>query len=265
VIGTPTLAPGTVARLARALWQDDPVPISEEFKADDQNIKHYTDPRMQRLNDHLTRAELTQCAHRSRALRQARTVITFCMGDIDYLPATETITDLPRLTTEGKDASAISRQDEQAKLDQARETLEQDGKTVHMMTVRDLKSTAHVSTDAASEYLQEARGLAVEQDQHTNTHTTVVSFVPENAIITTLANSGTETPHNTAPPSVEQAILDYGKATDYVSLVVGDAQIGAGPPAWYRFVWMAGPTQAQRQAVYDFIVQQGASPPSLVG
>lgn len=265
VIGTPTLAPSTVARMARALWQDDPIPISEEFKADDQGVKHYTDPRMQRLNDHLTRAELTQCAHRSRALRQARTVITFCMGDIDYLPATETITDLPRLTAEGKDASAISRQDERSKLDQAREQIEQDGKTVHMMTVRDLKATAHVSTDAASEYLQEARGLGQEQDGHTHTHTTVVSFVPENANIITLANSGTDLPHNTAPPSVEQTILGYGKATDYVSLVVGDVQIGAGSPAWYRFVWMVGPTQVQRQAVCDFIVQQGASPPSIVG
>jgi hypothetical protein len=66
-----------------------------------------------------------------------------------------------------------------------------------------------------------------------------------------------------ASPSIERAILDYGKATGYASLVVDGISIGMGSSAWYRFVWMPGPTREQRQAVYNFVVQQ--SPPRLAG
>jgi hypothetical protein len=62
-----------------------------------------------------------------------------------------------------------------------------------------------------------------------------------------------------AQPSIEQTILDYGKATGYAPIVVGDTSIGMGSSAWYRFVWMAGPTKEQRQAVYDFIIQRSPS------
>lgn len=60
VIGTPTVHPDTVTRLARALWRDDPQPIDPTPRTENGKISGYVDPRMQRLNDYLTRAELTQ-------------------------------------------------------------------------------------------------------------------------------------------------------------------------------------------------------------
>lgn len=163
VIGTPTVAPATVARLARALWADDPEPISTESELDDQGIRRYVDPRMQRLDTYLTRAELTQCAHRSRALRAPRTVVTFCLGEIDYLPATETITDLPALTPEGREVWKARREREHQALEQARLEIEQSGRSMWMFTVRELKAAARVSTDAAADYLRQARELVQQE------------------------------------------------------------------------------------------------------
>jgi hypothetical protein len=215
VIGTPTVAPATVTRLARALWQDDPEPISEKREPDDQGIQRYIDPRMRRIDDHLTNAELTQCAHRSRAIRAPRTVVTFGIGQVDYLPVPETIIDLPRLTPDGYNEWEARREEERQRLDQARELLEEQGKSIHMITVRELKAAAHVGTNATVEYLQQARELAQQsepgaaaelealpnsqsqqdQDQATHTHTHLcslpTSFVPETVSIIPLANMGT--------------------------------------------------------------------------
>lgn len=194
VIGTPCIHPATVARLTRALYQDDPEPVSEATELDPQGIRRYLDPRMQRVDSYLTHAELTQCAHRSRALRAPRTVVTYCLGDIGYLPPTETITELPQLTSDGRERRTVSRQVEREKLVQAHTELELEGRTVAMFTVRELKARAGVSTDAAADYLrqirpvaqQEARQVEPEQDTHTHTHLcSHTPIVPESANIDT--------------------------------------------------------------------------------
>jgi len=206
VIGTPCVHPATIARLARALWADDPEPISEESKPDDQGIRRYVDPRMQRLSDYLTHAELTQCAHRSRALRQPRTVVTFCLGEIGYLPATETITELPQLLPDGRERWAASREAEHDKLNQARQALEEAGHTLAMLTVRELKAAAAVSTDAAADYLRQARHVAQQSLASTlpTTHTTPTCshFVPDSPSSVRTDNLGTN-PTRHAPPVLE--------------------------------------------------------------
>jgi hypothetical protein len=227
VIGTPCVNPDTIARLARALWANDPEPIDETPRRDAAGrITGYLDPRMQRVSDHLTRAELTQCAHRSRALRSAKTVVTFCLEEIDYLPATETITDLPQLTEDGRDAWIARREREQQKLDQARQMLEESGKSIHMLTVRELKAAAEVGTDAATAYLRQARAVAQQQtldptslptssqEAYThNTHTPVFStpnqFVPEQSNNNLLENIGTKSaPDPLAVPNVEPKVVE---------------------------------------------------------
>lgn len=202
VIGTPCVNPATIARLAHALWQDDPEPISDATELDEHGIRHYVDPRMQRLSDHLTRAELTQCAHRSRALRAARTVVTFCLGDIDYLPATQTITDLPQLTADGRDIWAERREREQQRLDQAHRELEESGRSIHLLTVRELKAAAHVSTDAAAEYLRLARESSA-QDHAQGTHpppTSVLLLYLKIHIVFLMAEQVQNNPLNKWPP-----------------------------------------------------------------
>jgi putative DNA primase/helicase len=204
VIGTPCVNPATVARLARALWADDPEPISTESQEDDQGRRRYVDPRMQRLSDHLTRAELTQCAHRSRALRAARTVVTFCLGEIDYLPATKTITELPALTPDGHEVWKVRREAEQQRLDQARQRLEEEGRTVALLTVRELKAEARVSTDTAASYLRQARKRAPresQEDTHTAPHLCSHS-VPESPSRSYIGDPGTKSPEK-GPPAEE--------------------------------------------------------------
>jgi hypothetical protein len=222
---------------------------------------------MERVNSYLTRAELTQCAHRSRALRQARTVVTFCLDTIDYLPATETVNDLPQLTPEGRERWTASRQAEREKIQTACHLLEEEGRTIHMLTVRELKAAAQVSTDAAAEHLRQARKLAQqERDQagntHTHTHTIcVLSPVPEGASNNLNSKVGYSSESQQAapgdpPPDIETDILDYGRAHSYPALDAGDVHIAPGPQAWKRFIWLAGPTPAERQAVYNHCYPQ---------
>jgi hypothetical protein len=191
VIGTPTVHPDTVTRLARTLWYGDPQLIEPTPRTENGKITGYVDPRMQRLNDYLTRAELTQCAHRSRALRyKDRVVVTFCLGDIDSLPATETITDLPQLLAAGREQWAESRAAEHQKLDQALETLEQQGKTLDMISVRELRAVAGAATDAAADYLRDCRKARHAQDtptphQCSQTETSVPDLARDNPYSTT--------------------------------------------------------------------------------
>jgi hypothetical protein len=98
----------STARLARALYRDDPTPIdtgSEQAEAEGGEQGwglRYRDMRMRRLDAYLTNAELTQCAHRNRPLRHdGRVVVTLCHGEIGFLPVTETIHALPLLDGAG--------------------------------------------------------------------------------------------------------------------------------------------------------------------
>jgi hypothetical protein len=83
VFGTPTLRPEDVARLARAYYHSDPHVIDETSVCGEDGRWHYRDARMQCVADALTRAELTQCAHRNRPLRyDGRVVVTLCAEDM---------------------------------------------------------------------------------------------------------------------------------------------------------------------------------------
>jgi hypothetical protein len=119
VVGTPALPPDEVLRLARGLWRHHEYSI-EPASVQFEGTHSYLDPRMQRLSDYLTRAELTQCAHRNRPLRDdGRTVLTFSTGEVEYLPVTHEFTELPRLTETG-DRRDIAREAEgEAALKQA--------------------------------------------------------------------------------------------------------------------------------------------------
>jgi primase-polymerase (primpol)-like protein len=271
VVGTPTVHPDTVTRLTRALWADDPQPISTETEVDAQGIRRYVDARVERLNAYLTRSELTQCAHRSRALRYPdRTIVTMCLGEIDYLPATETIVELPQLTPDGRERWAVSRQAEQQRLAQARERLALEGKNLNVLTVRELKAVAGVSTDAAADYLRKLRNpvqqTGQQEQQKPHTHTPpVFSSVPENPsreIHRKVGYSPPETIPPPAPPPQRQPdmgdlILAYGEQHAYPALTLGDVRIEADKRAWSRFVWMAGPTRDQRRRVYEYILAAG--------
>jgi hypothetical protein len=60
VVGTPTLRLEDVARLARAYYHADPQVIDETSVRGEDGRWRYRDPRMQRVADALTRAELTR-------------------------------------------------------------------------------------------------------------------------------------------------------------------------------------------------------------
>jgi hypothetical protein len=62
VVGTPTLRPEDVARLARAYYHADPLVIDETRVRGADGRWRYPDARLQRVADALTRAELTRVA-----------------------------------------------------------------------------------------------------------------------------------------------------------------------------------------------------------
>lgn len=107
VLGTPAWNPDDVARMGRVLYAEDDKPIDETFE-----MGRYADERLQHIADHLTRSELTQSVHRSRALRYPnRTVITLTDVEVDYLPMTHEVTQFATLTEDGRPMA-------EAKLDQ---------------------------------------------------------------------------------------------------------------------------------------------------
>jgi hypothetical protein len=191
-------------------------------------------------------------------------VITFCLDTIDYLPPTETVTDLPQLTPEGRERWTASRQVEREKIAEACAQLAQDGKTIHMLTIREVKAAAHVSTDAAAEYLRQARNLAQqiqatqEEREHTHTHNLCSHSVPDDASNNSISNVRYSEPEQipAPPPDIETDILAYGRAHNYPALDVGAIHIAPGSQAWHRFIWLAGPTPAERQAVYTHCYPQ---------
>ncbi len=142
VVGTPSLDPEHVHRLARALYADDPAPLVEgSDQRDDQ--WHYLDARVQHLADWLSHSELTQCAHRARPLRyDGRIIVTLCMGDVDYLPVTTEITHLPQLLSDGQARAVVVEAKNDARFREAAGRLKADGVRV---SIRTIAATAHAS------------------------------------------------------------------------------------------------------------------------
>jgi hypothetical protein len=162
VVGTPTLRPEDVARLARAYYHADPQLIDETSVRGEDGRWRYRDPRMQRVADALTRAELTQCAHRNRPLRyNGRVVVTLCAEEILYLPVTTEITSLPQLTSEGLPL-ALARQAAEAKrMVKAMAELVERGEAV---TSRALAVAAHISLNTACTWLRQCESDDRETD-----------------------------------------------------------------------------------------------------
>ena len=112
------------------------------------------------------------------------------------------MTDLPQLLPDGRERWTASREAERLKLDEARELLEQQGRSLSMMTIRELKAIAHVSTDAAADYLRQARTVVTQESTPTtHTHTPCSQSVPEDASKTVLATRGTESQEMPPPPT----------------------------------------------------------------
>jgi hypothetical protein len=157
-------------RIARTVYRDDPHPIVEGSTKDEQGRPRYFDYRVQALSDYLTGAELTQCAHRHRPLRyDGRLTISLCDADIDYLPVTHFISQMPRLTDDGEDYAEVKRAEDYARLDQARRQLEAQSIP---LGVHRLGRAAGVGTDTAGRYLREWSATQTEAsapEEHTHT------------------------------------------------------------------------------------------------
>jgi hypothetical protein len=103
---------------------------------------------MRHLDEYLTNAELTQCAHRNRPLRQdGRIILTLCQGEIAYLPVTETILSLPLLEEGG-----VPRATAEERLEAAYQEMRGQGETC---IARPLSLRATVRYDVARVWLKE--------------------------------------------------------------------------------------------------------------
>jgi hypothetical protein len=115
--------------------------------------RRYRDPRLRSLVKYLVSAELTQVAHRSRALRyDGRTVVTLCMGEIDYLPTTTEYTSLPNLSEQGTLIHQQRQLQGYEKLEAAAQEQVAMGRKV---TITALAKTATVRTATASQWFHE--------------------------------------------------------------------------------------------------------------
>src|SRR5215831_5637097 len=110
----------------------------------------------------VSRAELTQCAHRNRPLRyDGRVVVTLCAEDILYLPVTTEITSLPQLTPEGLPLALARRAAEATRLAKAAADLVERGEAV---TSRAEASAAHISLNTACAWLRRRETGAIETE-----------------------------------------------------------------------------------------------------
>jgi hypothetical protein len=209
VVGTPTLRPEDVARLARAYYHDDPHLIDETSVRGADGRRRYRDPRMQRVADALTRAELTQCAHRNRPLRyDGRVVVTLCAEEILYLPVTTEISSLPQLTPEGLPLALARRAAEETRMARAARVLEERGETV---TSRALAAAAHISLNTACTWLRQRETGMMESNAmlsvtHYTSHCTSDNVpAAENSACT---KAPEQVPAPVEPPKASPAPLD---------------------------------------------------------
>lgn len=96
VVGRPRIPTEQVVRMGNVLFANDEEPLDTRQYTEVDGTHHFRDARLEHLDTYLTRAELTQCAHRNRPLIfDHRTVVTFCDEPIAYLPATTEVQQLP--------------------------------------------------------------------------------------------------------------------------------------------------------------------------
>lgn len=209
VVGTPAVRPELIARLARAYYHADPQLIDETSVRGEDGVWHYRDPRMKRVADALTRAELTQCAHRNRPLRyDGRVVVTLCAEEILYLPVTTEITSLPQLTPEGVPLALARRAAEETRLARAAAYLQEHGEAV---TSRALAQAAHISLNTACAWLRQREAgvreeASVLSDLHYSSYSTADNtLAAEQSICTEIPE---HSPASMDPPEASHAPQD---------------------------------------------------------
>ena len=133
VVGTPTPNLDAAAAWARALYRDDPEPIDTETVEGDDGVKRFRDERLKGVLDHLTNAELTQCAHRNRPLRfDGRTVVTLSAATAEYLPITDEYFELPQLAEDGTPHAEAKQARDDGRLEAAYQRLLVRGEAVNV-------------------------------------------------------------------------------------------------------------------------------------
>jgi hypothetical protein len=213
VLGTPTLAPDELLRIARAIYWKDPDPIlDEEPTSEGDTGLRYRDKRLQLVSDAITRAELTQCAFRNRPLTyHHRTVVTFCAAEIDYLPITEEIRAFPTLTIDGCPRTDIRQAERDEKLRVAAETLLERGESV---TIRSLSKEAHVGHEAASEWLRAGHERSDAANAEMIPETLYSNLYSKTGIIATIQPSRQAPPAPGAFPPASEDTQDPSDADD---------------------------------------------------
>jgi hypothetical protein len=164
VIGTPAQRPDAVVRMARALYRDDPEAIDDtSMVTNDGHV--WADPRVAALDRHLIEAELTQVAHRSRALRHdGRTVITMCDATVADLPITTEILAIPSLNASAVPNATIRDDARDVTLSAAADALRAEGLAVTMQSLYD---RVHISRAAIGEWLRvNPEQIVCTSDQH---------------------------------------------------------------------------------------------------
>jgi hypothetical protein len=163
VVGTPTLRPEDVARLARAYYHADPQLIDETSVRGEDGRWRYRDPRMRA--EWRTRSPVPssrECAHRTRPLRyDGRVVVTLCAEEILYLPVTTEITNLPQLAPEGVPLALVRRAADATRMARAAAELEKRGEAV---TARAVAAAAHISQNTACTWLRSLDAGALETE-----------------------------------------------------------------------------------------------------
>ena len=245
LVGTPTLRPDELLRQARALYRDDPELIKETSPQEYKETGRHTDPRLQHFTQYTANAELTQAAHRSRAIRhENRVVVSFCLGDIDFLPITETINELPYLTPEGEDSYEARRNDEEQRIAKAYEDLTKDGGK--QPTQEALRKAAKVRKTAVAEWMRTRTDVPYPPTVFTQENRSSRDAI-ENIIYSTPGTSESEATENAppepgppenAPPEpqpipLEAAFWEVGRQYGYPE--IADLGLSVGMMGWKSF------------------------------
>ena len=250
VIGTPTLRPEEVLRMARALWQRDPDPIRDE-----------SDERVRHLAEYLSNAELTQCAHRNRPLRyDGRTVITFTAGTVDFLPITTEITSLPQLDADGTPRGERRQAEQEERLRAAARALQARGE---LLSASALAAAACTRKQAACAFLRKWRG-----DAGAGELGTIPASVPD-VHITTTWKLGTDVAIARSPTAAIRASTSPDRRPMMDRALPQPAARAPAPirpalPAWSHALELAG-LGADQAEVYRIFrrLLYGLGPPTL--
>jgi len=223
LIGTPTLNPQTIATIARSLYFNDPEPICEDWTRED----GYKDQRLKHLAQFLTSSELSQAAHRTRAIRHAnKTVISFCEGEIKDLPITETYISLPYMTEEGENLYEIKKNDATDKIKTAYEELSREG---NRPTTEDVRKKAEVGRNKVVEWMKENTS-----ENKSTAGSMIIDYIEPAVLSSEVPKKQEKVP--------KEEVLKVNYVGDFMAIgksrgypLMPDLEIGQGMMGWNRF------------------------------